>query len=468
MLNKDKKSKYFIFLSYEYTAIKEYLEEMTLKGWMLKSISGHIFKFTKTEPKKLKYLIEPICKNSSLITEKSIPSIPSREFYESTGWKYVCKKGNSNIFYSEESSNSYPISTNENEKFKCLFKSSLLEILPNFIIIFLLSFSIYNQISNGNITYILTSNLTLMSILALILFTITNVFETILFISWSIKTKKAINNGLTIPHYSFKNLKKKNLIKKVINISIISFILIILFTDIIEKNNSLNESLSILLAILMFFVIFLVNILNRKFIKKYKYSKRTNTIIKSISIIFSFFLVIFVTLNIITVIAGYGFIGKNNISETTTPLTLNNFKIYNNESKNIYVSENSSILAKQIYYSDYIDDNNSLNYLLFESDQKFIISAVEKSLIKFKTKLEIEHYPDFAIKNPIIIDEVKIYSIENPMNTFIFVSNNKILNINKSFKNISDEEFIQIILKNIFNKNVTLPNNQYIKNNNLF
>ena len=38
MINKDKKSKYFVFFSYEYNSIREYLEEMALKGWLLKSI----------------------------------------------------------------------------------------------------------------------------------------------------------------------------------------------------------------------------------------------------------------------------------------------------------------------------------------------------------------------------------------------------------------------------------------------
>ncbi|WP_283695164.1 DUF2812 domain-containing protein [Clostridium perfringens] len=460
MINKDKKSKYFVFFSYEYNSIREYLEEMALKGWLLKSIMGYSFKFIKTEPKKLKYLVEPIDKNSSSETQNLSSSIPSREYYESAGWKYICEKGNLNIFYSEESSSLLPINRDENEKFKCLFKSSLFEIFPNLLIILILSFNIYNQISNGSIVYLLTSNLSLLSIIALILFTITNVIEIIFFISWSIKAKKAINNGLAIPCSSFKKFKRKNLIKKVINISIISLILIFLFADIIGKNNSLNEPISILLAILMFFVIFLVDIFTRKLIEKNKYSKRTNIIIRSISIVFSFFLVIFVTLNTITGIAGDGFIGNNiHMSETTLPLTLNDFKIYNNESNDIYVNENSSILAKQIYYSNYIDVDNTLNYLFFESDYKFLISAVEKSLIDFKTKLNLEHNPNFVIKEPLIVDGIKIYSLENPINRFTFVSNNKIIDIENSFKDINNEQFIQIILKNIFNKNVTLPNN---------
>lgn len=459
MINKDKKSKYFVFFSYEYNSIREYLEEMALKGWLLKSIMGYSFKFTKTEPKKLKYLVEPIDKNSSSETQNLSSSIPSIEYYESAGWKYICEKGNLNIFYSEESSSLLPINRDENEKFKCLFKSSLFEIFPNLLIILILSFNIYNQISNGSIVYLLTSNLSLLSIIALILFTITNVIEIIFFISWSIKAKKAINNGLAIPCSSFKKFKRKNLIKKVINISIISLILIFLFEDIIGKNNSLNEPISILLAILMFFVIFLVDIFTRKLIEKNKYSKRTNIIIRSISIVFSFFLVIFVTLNTITGIAGDGFIGNIHMSETTLPLTLNDFKIYNNESNDIYVNENSSILAKQIYYSNYIDVDNTLNYLFFESDYKFLISAVEKSLIDFKTKLNLEHNPNFVIKEPLIVDGIKIYSLENPINRFTFVSNNKIIDIENSFKDINNEDFIQIILKNIFNKNVNLPNN---------
>lgn len=452
MINKNKKSKIFVFSTYECTAIEEYLEEMAREGWFLESISESRFKFNKSEPKNLKYSVEPVSQVSTLDTPDSNAALEYREYCEAAGWKYICEKGKLQIFYSEENSDLLPIHTDENEKFKSVFKSSLLEISLKLLLILLLSFNMYNSIFNGNISYILTSNLSLLSVVLLSILIVMNIVEVISFITWIIKAKIAINTGLHIPYNTLKQFKRKNIITKAINISMVFCFLIILLID---KSNFLDASTSILLALLMILIIFIVDILTKKFVQKAKYSKRTNILIRSGSIILSFFLVIFVTLNTIMGIAGDGFIGDNDISKTNLPLTLSDFKLSNSKSTDLYINEDSSIIAKEIYYSDYIGDNH-LNYSLFESDYGFVISAMEKSSVKFETTFELEHNPNFVIEKPLIIDDIKIYSFDNNIKSFIFVSNNKILNINNSLENVSNEEFVQIILKNIFNKNINL------------
>lgn len=451
---KNTKIKYFVFSTYECTAIEEYLEEMAREGWFLESISESRFKFNKIEPKNLKYSVEPVYQVSTLDAPDSNTALKYREYRESLGWKYICEKGKLQIFYSEENSDLPPLHTNENEKFKSVFKSSLFEISLKLLLILLLSFNIYNSIFNGNISYILTSNLSLLSVVLLSILIVMNTVEVISFITWSIKAKIAINNGLPIPYNTLKQFKRKNVITKAINISMIFCLLVILLID---KSTSSDASTSILLALLMILTIFIIDRLTKKFLQKTKYSKRTNILIRSGSIVFSFFLVIFVTLNTIMGIAGDSFIGENGISKTNLPLTLSDFKLSNSKSNDLYIYEDSSIIAKEIYYSDYIDDKH-LNYSLFESDYRFVISAMEKSSVKFETRFEKEHNPNFVIKEPVIIDGIKIYSLDNNIKSFIFVSNNKILNINNSLENVSNEEFVKIILKNIFNKNINISN----------
>lgn len=451
---KNTKVKYFVFSTYECTAIEEYLEEMAREGWFLESISESRFKFNKIEPKNLKYSVEPVYQVSTLDTPDSNTALKYREYRESLGWKYICEKGKLQIFYAEENSTLPLIHTNENEKFKSVFKSSLFEIALKVLLILLLSFSMYNSIFNGHISYILTSNLSLLSVTLQSILIIMIAIEIISFITWSIKAKIAINNGLPIPYNTLKQFKRKNVITKAINISMVFCFLIILLID---KSNFSDASTSMLLALLMILTIFVVDKLTRKFLQKAKYSKRTNILIRSGSIIFSFFLVIFITLSTVIGIAGDGFIGKNDISKTNLPLTLSDFKLSNSKSNDLYTSEDSSILAKEIYYSDYVGDNY-LNYSLFESEYNFIISTMEKSSVKFESRFKLEHNPNFVIKEPVIIDGIKIYSFDDDSSPYIFVSNNKVLNIYTSLENVSDEEFVQIILKNIFDKNINISN----------
>ncbi|ELC8442305.1 DUF2812 domain-containing protein [Clostridium perfringens] len=455
MINKDKKSKYLVFSAYECTAIEEYLEEMAQKGWFLESISGSRFRFIKIEPKNLKYSVEPVSQVSTLDTPDSNTALEYREYCEAAGWKYICEKGKLQIFYSEENSDLLPIHTNENEKFKSVFKSSLFEIALKLLLVFLLSLNIYNSLFNGNISFILTSNLGLLSVILLLILIVINTAEVISFIIWSIKAKIAINKGSFIPYNTLKQFKRKNLITKAINISVIFFLLIILLID---RNNFSDVSTSILLATLMILIIFIVDRLTKKFLQKTKYSKKVNILISCVSIVFSFFLIMFVSINAIMGFAGDGFIGETDLSKSNLPLTLNDFELSNKKSNDLYISEDISIMAKEIYYSDSID-NNRLNYSLFESDYGFIIDAMEKSSIKFETRFEKEHNPNFVVKEPIIIDGIKIYSFDDNIKSYIFVSNNKVLNINNSLENVSTEKFINLVCNKIFNKDINISNN---------
>lgn len=445
---KNTKVKYFVFANYECNAIEEFLNEMAMKGWFLETISGSRFKFNKIEPKDLKYSVEPVYEVSTFDTSDSNMALQYRKKREADGWKYICEKDKLQIFYSEENSFLKHLYTNENERFKVLFKSSLCEISLKLLLILIFSFNIYNSLFKGNISYVLTSNLSLLSVIVMFIIIITSSINVLSFIIWSIKSKVAIKNNDLIPRITFKQVKKKNLITKILTLAMISSFLAVLLID---KNSLFNNSLNILIATLMVVIIFLVDTITKKFIKKANFSKETNIFIRILSVLFSFFLIIFVTINTLTGITGDSYIDKKDLSKNNLPLTFADFDESNINASDLYIREEKSILAKEIYYSAYIDDNN-FNYSLFESDYNFVISTIEKSLIK----VEKRYTPNIIIKESTAIDGIKSYSFSDNSERYIFISNNKILTINNFPKNISKNDFIKIVFKKIFNKNIDM------------
>lgn len=452
MINKNKKIKYFNFSAYECTAIEEFLEEMAEKGWLLESISGSRFKFTKIEPQNLKFSVEPVSQVSNLDAPDSNIALEYREYCESAEWKYVCEKGKLQIFYCDKSSEILPIHTDENEKFKAIFKSSLFDISLKLLLIALISFNIYNSISSGSISYFLSSNLSLASILLFIVLLLTNLVEIASFIRWSIKAKLELINGKLLPYNTLKQLRAKNLIKKLITIvTLIFFLLIVIF----DKNSFTVASTSLIITASMIIVILLIDIFTRKFLIKSKYSKRTNILIRLISISFTFLLSIFIIFLTITIIAGNGFIGENNISKKNLPLTLNDFDTSLSNSTDLYIDENSSIIAKKIFYSD-SSDEKYLSYSLFESNYNWAIDAVATSSIEFEKKIKENNNPNYVAKAPSIIDGIKVYTFDDVNNSYLFVSENKVLKIDNTFENITNNHFISLVLRKVFNKDTNL------------
>lgn len=448
MINKTKKTKHFNFSAYECTAIEEFLEEMAREGWLLESIYNSRFKFTKIEPQELKFSVDPVSQVSTLDAPNSDIALEYREYCEAAGWKYLCEKGKLQIFYAPKESDTLPIHTDENEKYKSIFKSSLVDIFYKVLLMILFSINICIPVFGGSIKYFLSSNLSLVSLIIFIVLATTNIVEIVSFIKWSIKAKLELKNGDFLPYNNLKQLRRKILINRCI---ITSLLILFLLIIILDKNNFTSAATSVLMTLPMVLVIVFIDILTKKFLVKPKYSKRTNILIRLGSIIFTLWIGILVMLCTASGLAVNGFIGGNNISKESLPLTLNDFYPSSTKSTDLFIDESQSIIAREVYYSDSLDEEY-LNYSLFESNHKWAIDTVVNSSIHSHEKTIKKHDPNFILKSPIIIDGVKVYSFDSDL--YIFASDNKTIEINNRFDNMSNEDFISLVIKKVFTKDV--------------
>lgn len=148
------------FQLHELEAVKEYLEDMSLKGWMIEKIefvgngydsnfifrSGAHFTFKKINPQKLYFSVDSygIPDNSLSSSHNSVDEFI--DYCTNAGWKYVCHDRLIYIFCSN-SPNTVPSQTDDNIKLEFIKKSEIKFNLINSIFLLLICSPFFFNIS---------------------------------------------------------------------------------------------------------------------------------------------------------------------------------------------------------------------------------------------------------------------------------------------------------------------------------
>ena len=249
-------------------------------------IKGPLFKFKKINPQKIKYSVDILNKISIFDYKDSEVALEYREYCKTAGWTYICQTGKIQIFYAEEDKKITPIHTDEEEKFKAVFKSSLYEIINQLFLVIILIFNIYTQLFLGNTDFLLSSNFSIFLIVAMFSLVFINIIKFISFFLWVIKARRKLKENKFMPYNNYKQLKIKNIL---INIYMI-VILLILFRLLLFDDDTSKTAYIPVLIIVFSFIIFTICV--QIFIHKKKYSKTTNIIITISSSIVSIFLLL--------------------------------------------------------------------------------------------------------------------------------------------------------------------------------
>jgi len=161
---RDTKITFFNFWPYECVAAGEYLELMAEKGWLLQSLIGAFLIFKKIEHQKIKYSVDVLHKVSIYDRRDSDVALEYREYCQTAGWNYVCQKGKIQIFYTEEDNKTISIHTDEQEKFKSVFKASLYYVGSQLLLTLLFIFNLNLQLFSGATDLALGTNLGILHI----------------------------------------------------------------------------------------------------------------------------------------------------------------------------------------------------------------------------------------------------------------------------------------------------------------
>lgn len=436
MISKDTKITYFIYAPYECTAVEEYLEQMAAKGWLLHGIKGPLFKFKKIIPQKIKYSVDALNKISIFDHKDPEVALEFREYCNTAGWTYICQTGKIQIFYAEEDKKVTPIHTDEDEKFKAVFKSSLYQIFNQLVIVVMMAFNIYIQSSDTD--YLLSSNSSIFLVVVMFFIIFINIIKFISFFLWVIKARRKLKENKFTPYNTYSQLRIKNIVIKTYTIVILFAIVVFLGFDYYTSKN-----FSIVILILLFIFI-IIPLCIQMFINKKKYSKTTNLIIAIGSYLSSIFLLLFVVSTAISNIPTE--VQQNEWSSEKPSLTLMDFGYEENTDGDAYIDFNKSILAQRNEYSDGNKDKN-LTYTIFQSNYPWAIRFHETRLVSRFNNYDI----NLKHTNGNLPDNIKVYS-DSKKSSFILVSENKVVNIRNHFSNISDDDFLNIVYKKLFIK----------------
>lgn len=90
------------FQVYENDSLRDYLEDMALKGWRLERVGNVFFRFEPCAPHRIRYCVEVMEKPSVYASNQSEKLKAYREFCRDAGWDYAGSTGYLHIFYTEE------------------------------------------------------------------------------------------------------------------------------------------------------------------------------------------------------------------------------------------------------------------------------------------------------------------------------------------------------------------------------
>jgi hypothetical protein len=435
MWNKNIKKTPFTFLPYECAAAEEYLEIMAEKGWLLQSIKGIFYKFKKIKPKKIKYSVDVLHKVSIFDHKDSDVALEYREYCKAAGWNYVCQIGKIQIFYTEEDKKIISIHTDEEEKFKLVFKASLYNMGSQFIITIMLIFNFYIQLFIADTGFALATNMGVLASVGTGSLILMNSIGFVSFLLWVTKVRANIKRNKGMNHSNYRQVKKKNILRFSFATTYLFILLkLLIFNNLDSKG--FNITILTIMCIPIIIMIFV-----RKFINKKRYAKNINMGITIGSVIVSTYVVL--TLIVSTVLIGSDSL-QNEVPAQIVNLTSNDFGFVGDNSESPYMNYDKSIIAQRVHYSGGNNDNY-LGYTIFQSDYALVIKFYGNRLLSRLTSYNI----DLKEKSTNLPNNIAVYS-DSVKRTFVLMSEDTVVEIRKDFINISDEEFLNKVYKKLF------------------
>jgi|GEM_PF-1531131 len=372
---------------YDYTecdALKEYLEDMALKGWILKDINVFLV-FEKREPQKLAYSVEVFDKASIFDTKLEKDAEEYVEYCSYAGWKLVCNFEKFHIFVATQE-NPVPIQTDERIKYQTIVKSTLKRNVFNWVVLpTIMTFNFFIGIL-GNFEFFITNYFSLLSTLIIILCYIKIGSDIIKFLIWCIKAKRNFSRGKKLPSYSIKDLKR--ITKMKIAPFIVSLCIMMFFSIFSIINKDYFTGMHIMLLILVISLVLVISF----WILKSKLKRFDNIALQillgfgvaGVIIFFTVFsMLVFSTENPKLVVE------ENSISiqgESQIPITLEDIGVKYKKYKDSDIDRSKTIFASSTTYYDSTYDSldgkrTEISYRVFYSPYKFITKKVLKSYL---------------------------------------------------------------------------------------
>ncbi len=210
------------FAFYDSRTIEHQLEDMAAQGWMLEKPGNYTWKYSKTEPKQLRFAVTYFPDASDFDPQPTEGALRKADFCAQDGWIHLTDWGVMQIFYNEDP-NPIPIDTDPVAQVASITKAMKRASLPSMTIslamtIYMLVFQFF-QFQNDPLNY-LSSPSKLYLLPVWFLCAGLELYELLFCLRWMGKAKSAAQEG------RFLLLKSESrLAKAVLGIIILLFLL---------------------------------------------------------------------------------------------------------------------------------------------------------------------------------------------------------------------------------------------------
>lgn len=219
-----KKYTFITFKEYETEAFAEYLEKMAAKGWFLKNIRQNCIEcFEKGEPKRLKFCVAVLPGDSEFESAESMEALQFREYCEEGGWKLQYGGALWQIFYTEEE-DTVPIETDPRIQLEIQRKVTLSwgKILCQLFIIGAWLWMLKSMLKNPGTQFSSYEQLiTMFFYFLLILIVSVQLLGPAI---WYYRAGKTIDETGTLPHTSWKKVKRRNALYGLLILAVLSLL----------------------------------------------------------------------------------------------------------------------------------------------------------------------------------------------------------------------------------------------------
>ena len=137
-------------LAIDYKAMEVYLEDMALRGWMLKETNMFYATFEKISPKRLHFAVDVFEIPKYKGEKDPVEAKEYRDLCEAAGWNYIDGKGFLQFFYSEAEKRPKPIQTDLETEARIIYTSIWNHrLLATIFAIFLLTSMLWSHFPIG-------------------------------------------------------------------------------------------------------------------------------------------------------------------------------------------------------------------------------------------------------------------------------------------------------------------------------
>lgn len=101
------------FLSLDYKAMEDYLENMAAQGWFLDKIVYPVARFKAIEPQRMQFTVD-VFREGGAFAPDNFPAVEEyRQLCRDSGWKFITSASHLQFFYAPEGTNPTPIQTDQ-------------------------------------------------------------------------------------------------------------------------------------------------------------------------------------------------------------------------------------------------------------------------------------------------------------------------------------------------------------------